>query len=139
MLAVLMLDLDNFKQVNDTLGHLIGDELLKESVKRIHSVISRTSDIVARFGGDEFIILLSPISKKEDVSFIAQKICNELARPFYIEKNTIEISSSIGIAIYPEHGSNKTELISNADKALYNVKNRHKNGFEFFDLGNKIV
>ncbi len=132
MLAVLILDLDKFKEVNDTLGHLIGDALLKEVAQRLKSIVCRESDIVARLGGDEFIILLSPISKKEDALHIAKKIHNQLAKPFYIEENIISISSSIGIALHPEHGKNEKNLVASADKALYEVKNTNKDNFKLF-------
>ncbi|MEA2072161.1 MAG: sensor domain-containing diguanylate cyclase [Campylobacterota bacterium] len=131
--AILILDLDKFKQVNDMLGHNIGDVLLLETAQRINDVVHRNTDTVSRHGGDEFLILLSNIKKEGDALLIAKKICEALFKPFVIEGNTINISSSIGIAIYPEHGKDDDTLLRNADKALYKVKNAYGNNFRLFE------
>jgi len=131
--AVLILDLDKFKQVNDMLGHSIGDELLKEVAQRIQNEVHRKTDTVARLGGDEFIVLLQLIKNKQDAILIAKKICNTLANSFYIEGNTINISTSIGIALFPEHGNDDKTLIMNADKALYQVKNANRNNIKLYE------
>ena len=133
ILAVLILDLDKFKPINDELGHSIGDELLIETAQRIKGVVHRETDTVARLGGDEFIILLPLITKKQDASQIAEKICGTLAKSFCIEGNRINISSSIGVAIFPEHGNDERTLMANADKALYQVKNSNRNNFRLFE------
>lgn len=132
-LAILILDLDKFKQVNDMLGHYIGDAVLKETAKRINDVVRRDTDTVSRHGGDEFLVLLSDIRKEEDAVLIAKKICEILCKPFVIEENTVNISSSIGIAIYPQHGDDDDTLLRNADKALYKVKNAYGNNFRLFE------
>ena len=132
-LAILILDLDKFKQVNDMLGHYIGDAVLKETAKRISDVVRRDTDTVSRHGGDEFLVLLSDIRKEEDAVLIAKKICEILCKPFVIEENTVNISSSIGIAIYPQHGDDDDTLLRNADKALYKVKNAYGNNFRLFE------
>lgn len=134
LLAVLMLDLDKFKQINDVFGHSIGDELLIETAQRIKGVVHRESDTVARLGGDEFIILLPLITKKQDAVQIAEKICNAFVKPFYIEGNMINISSSIGIVIFPKHGNDEKTLMSNVDKALYQVKKSSRNNFSLFEF-----
>ena len=133
ILAILLLDLDKFKQVNDMLGHYIGDALLKETAKRINNVVRRNTDTVSRHGGDEFLILLPDIKKEEEAALIAKKICEALCKPFVIEENTINISSSIGIAIYPKHGDDDDTLLRNADKALYKVKDAYGNNYRVFE------
>lgn len=130
--SLLILDLDKFKPVNDLYGHNLGDQLLKDVARRLESVIQRKTDTVARLGGDEFIILLPFFNARSDVETIAQHICEVIAQPFYIEGNKINISSSIGIAFYPEHGRDDKSLIANADLALYQVKNKSRNGFKIF-------
>jgi diguanylate cyclase (GGDEF)-like protein/PAS domain S-box-containing protein len=131
-LAVLMLDLDRFKPVNDSFGHVMGDNLLVEIAKRITAVVHRNTDTVARIGGDEFVIVLPFISQKQDAIQIAEKICNVLIKPFYIGTHKITISSSIGIAIFPEHGEDEKTLLTNADLAMYKVKNENRNSFKLF-------
>tara|TARA_R110000737_G_scaffold34232_2_gene52650 strand:+ start:3430 stop:4362 length:933 start_codon:yes stop_codon:yes gene_type:complete len=132
-LALLMIDLDKFKPVNDTFGHKIGDKLLIKIAQRITDIVHRESDTVARLGGDEFVIILPKITKTQDAVKIAERICNALAKPFHIEKNSITISSSIGIAMFPEHGNNEKALMVNADVAMYKVKNENRGSFKLFE------
>lgn len=133
ILAILMLDLDRFKPVNDSFGHIIGDQLLVEIAKRIMGIVQRNTDIVARIGGDEFVIVLPSITQKRDAIQIAEKICNELITPFYIGEHKITISSSIGISIFPEHGEDEKTLLTNADLAMYQVKNENRNSVKLFE------
>jgi diguanylate cyclase (GGDEF)-like protein len=131
-LAVMFLDLDKFKPVNDTLGHNIGDLLLEEVATRMQACMQRRSDTVSRFGGDEFMILLSHIEEMQDAVTVAEKILYTLNQPFKIDSNNIDISASIGITIYPQHGENAKQLIKNADIAMYQAKERGHNGYRFF-------
>lgn len=131
-LAVLFLDLDNFKPVNDTLGHDIGDLLLKEVALRLRVCAPRESDTAARLGGDEFVILLAQIDKAADAVVVAGKVLAALGRPFVIGPHCIEISTSIGIAVYPQHGEEVTRLLKNADTAMYHAKKAGRGCYRFF-------
>ena len=130
-LAVMFLDMDRFKIINDSLGHLAGDKLLQEVAKRLKQCI-RESDTLARIGGDEFNLMLSDISSREDVLSLVEKISTALKQPFLIEGNEVYVTFSIGTAIYPEDGSSSETLIKHADMAMYNIKGKSKNGHEFF-------
>ena len=133
MLAVLFLDLDKFKPVNDTLGHDIGDLLLKKvAACLVASCMQRESDTVSRIGGDEFVILLAQIDDPQDCAAVAQKVLDTLSQPFRIGGNTIEISVSIGIAVYPQHGDGAHTLLKNADSAMYRAKNAGRHCYRFF-------
>lgn len=121
--VLLFIDLDRFKQVNDTLGHTVGDELLIQVAKRLRSCI-RESDTVARLGGDEFTAILSAINKIEDACRIAENMIRELKSPFMIETNVVSIGGSIGLAVYPDHGEDIESLINNADTAMYQAKEK---------------
>ena len=132
MLAVMFLDLDRFKNVNDTLGHMIGDELLQQVSNRLRSCV-REGDTLARFGGDEFALLLPKINhSREDVESIAEKIINVLKQPFSVDGHELYVSTSIGISLYPQDGINMDTLIKNADIAMYHVKGQGKNGYQFY-------
>ncbi|HEY5644848.1 MAG TPA: diguanylate cyclase, partial [Pseudomonadales bacterium] len=130
-LAVMFLDLDRFKLVNDTLGHTMGDRLLKAVANRLQSCLRR-GDTLARFGGDEFTLLLPEVRTKDDVVVIASKILDRLNSPFVIDGHELFVGASIGISIYPEAGDSEETLIQNADIAMYQVKGRGKNGYQFF-------
>lgn len=126
-LALLWLDLDDFKSVNDTFGHHVGDLLLRAAAQRMKEAL-RESDTVGRIGGDEFVVLLPVIKADNDAYIVAETIRASLARAFDLpECPGIEISSSIGIAIYPEHGSDDGQLMKNADQALYRAKYEGRN------------
>ncbi|KAA0895421.1 putative bifunctional diguanylate cyclase/phosphodiesterase [Oryzomonas rubra] len=130
-LALLYLDLDQFKYVNDTLGHAYGDRLLKISADRIQGCL-RSSDTVARIGGDEFVIILSLLSGGDDVPKVADKILEALRKPVQFENHTIHTSASIGIALYPENGTTVDELLKNADISMYQAKEKGRNNYQFF-------
>lgn len=129
--AMLMLDLDNFKIVNDTLGHDQGDILLVEMAKRLTSS-TREVDFIARIGGDEFIIIVTDVKATKDVTTVAKKISKTLSQPFPLQDKTFQPSASIGIACYPMAGEDINELMKAADIALYRAKKKGKNTFEFF-------
>lgn len=132
MLAVLFLDLDRFKNINDSLGHMIGDELLQQVSSRLKGCL-REGDTLARFGGDEFTLLLPKINnQKNNVSNIAKKITQIFKEPFFVEDNELYVSASIGMSLYPQDGTDMDTLIKNADIAMYHVKGQGKNGYEFY-------
>jgi diguanylate cyclase (GGDEF)-like protein/PAS domain S-box-containing protein len=120
-LALLFIDLDKFKPVNDKLGHNVGDLLLKAVAQRIQNCL-RESDTVGRMGGDEFVVLLSMIKTERDAQEVAEKIRHSLNQPFHLAGHSLSISSSTGIAIYPEHGEEEKQLLKNADDAMYHAK-----------------
>ncbi|HRT71182.1 MAG TPA: PAS domain S-box protein [Syntrophales bacterium] len=124
--ALLILDLDNFKQVNDTFGHSMGDRLLCSVGKRLLNLL-RKSDTVARMGGDEFLILLQDIARPESAVAIARKILKEFHKPFVVEHHTLTVTTSIGIAVYPDDGEDGETLMIHADAALYRAKREGRN------------
>jgi diguanylate cyclase (GGDEF)-like protein len=124
--ALLFIDLDGFKAVNDTYGHQIGDELLKHASNTFASNI-RTTDMVARIGGDEFIIILPSIQEHDEAVQIASNLINMISKPVWIKKNEIIVGASIGVSIYPDHGNDADSLIKIADKMMYVSKNDGKN------------
>ena len=130
-LAILFLDLDRFKIVNDSLGHHAGDLLLKIVSDRLTNCI-RETDTVARLGGDEFVILLPSIKEPGDAVSVAQKVVDAIAVPFLLEGNEVNIGTSIGIGIYPDNGLDRSTLIKNADAAMYHAKENGRNNFQFF-------
>lgn len=129
--AILFLDLDHFKSINDTLGHTIGDELLKRIASKLGSQMRR-SDAIARLGGDEFAILLGSIHQADDASLMAQKIITLLGEPVMVEGLALNITPSIGISIYPSDGVDPETLISNADIAMYQAKAGGRNSYQRF-------
>jgi diguanylate cyclase (GGDEF)-like protein/PAS domain S-box-containing protein len=130
-IAVLFIDLDGFKIINDTLGHQFGDEVLLLVANRLTSCL-RVSDTVARLGGDEFTVLLTGISSTEDALRTVEKILNALKDPFRISGRVFNVSGSIGIALYPEGGHDALSLMKNADTAMYSIKAKGKNNYELF-------
>lgn len=132
MLAVLFIDLDRFKNINDSLGHDVGDELLIQVSERLKKII-RTSDVLSRWGGDEFVILLSNISSEHQAEIVADKIVHELVSPFTIYQHEFIISCSIGISLYPTNGEHFNDLLKHADSAMYKAKAGGRNQFSFFD------
>ncbi len=129
--AILFLDLDRFKEINDSLGHDVGDELLVR-VAKILLQATRKTDTVARIGGDEFIILLDDVSNEKMITPIAQKLLSALDQPLRIKEYDLHVTTSIGISIYPEHGSDFNTLLKNADIALYAAKAAGRNNFQVF-------
>lgn len=131
IIAILFIDLDRFKVVNDILGHDIGDLLLKQVATRLKDCIRKT-DIVARQGGDEFIILLDDGISKKETEFIANKVLRILSYPFNLSGHEVYITPSIGISLYPQDGSSAEYLIKNADMAMYDAKSKGKNNYQFY-------
>jgi diguanylate cyclase (GGDEF)-like protein/PAS domain S-box-containing protein len=129
--AVMMLDLDHFKDINDTFGHLVGDMLLQEVGRRLTGIL-RHNDTVARLGGDEFIILLSDLEKKEYAAGVAKVILKALQKPFHLGNRQIASHSSIGIALFPDDGSDTESLLKKSDIAMYSVKAHGRNNYRFF-------
>jgi diguanylate cyclase (GGDEF)-like protein len=130
-LAVLFLDIDRFKQINDSLGHTIGDRLLRSVAERIKSAI-RDEDTVARFGGDEFTVLIHIIGKVEDAGKIATKVLEALKAPIAIDGREFVVTSSAGIAVYPADGGDGETLIRNADTAMYRAKDSGRNTYQYY-------
>lgn len=130
-LAVLFLDLDNFKYINDSLGHETGDKVLQSIAKRLNGCV-RSSDTISRLGGDEFVILLREDKNGEDAALTAEKILASMILPLSINKNDLYITTSIGISIYPADGLDAETLIKNADTAMYDVKKNGSNNYRFF-------
>lgn len=126
LLALMFIDVNKFKNINDTYGHKIGDEILKE-VSKVLINSTRNGDVVARFGGDEFLVLLPSIKKYEDIDVVASRILNIKNTPFKLDEFEINISLSLGISVYPKDGDNIDELITKADKKMYIQK---RNGYE---------
>lgn len=129
--ALIFLDLDKFKQANDSFGHAIGDQLLLAVAERLARAI-RKSDTVARFGGDEFAILLSELPDKHILTALCEKLNHAMAQPFVVGDHTIHISASIGTAIYPVDGDDPDDLMRKADQSMYCVKRRGGNGYQFY-------
>lgn len=136
LVAVLLVDLDRFKQINDTLGHAVGDVLLREVSARFEGCLRKT-DVLGRMGGDEFMIVLSEISDAQDAQRVAQKLLDALGDPFLARGYELFVTASIGIAVFPRDGRDAATLQRNADSAMYRAKYRGKNRFQFFtaDLG----
>ena len=130
-MALLFIDLDRFKEANDWLGHSAGDQLLQQAAERIRGSV-RKSDTVARLGGDEFTVILPELDSTAHVEQIAQKILDELARPFQVRDEVVEVSGSIGITMFPDDADNPEDLIKHADQAMYVAKNSGRNQFSFF-------
>ena len=145
--AVLFLDLDNFKRINDTFGHGIGDLLLQEVAKRLTSCVRNTdmvghdqsSSLVARFGGDEFTVLLPEINQVKDAEQVARRILESIGHQINLAGHDVVVTPSIGIAIFPHHGENVDSLMKNVDAAMYYVKHAGKNGYELFVKSMNVV
>ncbi len=131
-LAVMFIDLDRFKLINDTMGHVTGDELLRQVAARLKGCLRR-GDTLARIGGDEFILLMTDLKDRQDAVEVAEKFLRSLQQPFFLGSNETQISASIGIALYPDDGASIDELIRYADLAMYHVKAQGKNGHGFYD------
>ena len=134
LLALMFVDLDKFKPVNDELGHDIGDLLLQDAAKRLQDCM-RESDTVARLGGDEFIVLLPAIEAEQDAMGVAEKIRHALCQHFEVAGHSLDISCSIGVAIYPEHGSDEEQLLKYADIAMYHAKKNGRDNVKIYQAG----
>jgi diguanylate cyclase (GGDEF)-like protein/PAS domain S-box-containing protein len=130
-LALLFVDLDRFKLINDSLGHLIGDQVLKQVADRLQLCL-RASDTVGRQGGDEFLVLLPDISHVEDAARVAEKVVSEITQPYFVAQHELATGASIGIAIFPDNGADLVELLRNADAAMYAAKQAGRNRYQFY-------
>ncbi len=130
-LALFFIDLDHFKEINDTLGHDVGDQLLKQVGQRLSAYV-RETDTMARLGGDEFTITLSELHELDTVTMVAQKVLQDLVRPFQLGHDMAYISASIGITLYPQDATSASELLRNADQAMYRSKDMGRNRFTYF-------
>jgi diguanylate cyclase (GGDEF)-like protein/PAS domain S-box-containing protein len=137
-LALLFIDLDLFKEVNDGLGHAAGDEMLQEVARRISACV-RDTDTVARLGGDEFTVILTDVTVPQHIEHIAAEILAELRKPFQLEAGEASISCSIGITVCPRDASSPDELVRNADEAMYASKNAGRNRYRFFTMAMRAV
>lgn len=137
--SLLFLDLDGFKEVNDTLGHQAGDELLQHVAARLVSSV-REGDIVSRRGGDEFVILLTDLANREDIASLCQRIIREVSRPYWLSRHEANISTSMGVAIYPQNGKTVSELLENSDAALYASKTAGRRTYRFYsEIMNEVA
>jgi diguanylate cyclase (GGDEF)-like protein/PAS domain S-box-containing protein len=132
-LAVMLLDLDHFKDINDTLGHTVGDQLLSSVGKRLTGLL-RKEDTVSRMGGDEFFLLLPEVDWVQDAATIAQKVLKAIQEPFVLDVHEINITTSIGIAMYPDEGADVKTLLKNADVALYQAKEKGRNNYQHYTV-----
>jgi diguanylate cyclase (GGDEF)-like protein/PAS domain S-box-containing protein len=130
-LALMFIDLDRFKQINDTLGHDAGDRLLQEMAKRLTACL-READVVARLGGDEFVVLIEEFSSYTHISTLTRKILSAIATEMSLHEHTVHITASIGISVYPENGTDEFTLMKHADIAMYSAKERGKNDYQFY-------
>ncbi len=131
LIAVIFMDLDQFKEVNDNFGHDIGDQLLIQLTQRLSSSV-RSGDTIARFGGDEFAILLDDIASEKDISLLAKKILDTLAPSFTVQGHESQVTASIGVSIFPSDGNDSETLIRNADVAMYRAKHLGRNNYQFY-------
>ncbi len=140
MISVLFIDLDDFKKINDSLGHNAGDKVLIEAAKRLVNVV-RSEDTVSRLGGDEFLILLGHHTSPADAEIVAENLINELRKIFYIDERELIITASIGIAIYPNDGDNVTTLLKHSDSAMYHAKAMGRNTYAYFthEMNNAVM
>lgn len=129
--AVLFLDLDRFKQINDNLGHKIGDELLKVASERLNRCI-KEGDTVSRFGGDEFVVLLTEMTEVKDIIKVVERISYVLSIPYELDEKELHVTSSIGVAIYPDDGKNIDTLLKHADTAMYDAKDSGRNSYKLY-------
>ena len=130
--VVMVMDMDRFKVINDSLGHAYGDLFLQQMSKRIKQCLAGENAVISRMGGDEFAILLKEVRNEEKAVLLAERIIKELGLPYQLKDNEYYVTASIGIAIYPHHGVNAVQLQRNADMAMYEVKKQGKNNFHFF-------
>jgi diguanylate cyclase (GGDEF)-like protein/PAS domain S-box-containing protein len=132
--AVLFLDLDHFKEVNDTLGHDVGDQLLIIVAERLKSCLSK-HDTIARLGGDEFVVILEDMNLVQSVSSVAERICKVLAEVYKLNGNDVFVTTSVGISLFPDDGTDMQVLLKNADMAMYRAKSRGRHTYEFYTKG----
>jgi diguanylate cyclase (GGDEF)-like protein len=126
------IDVDRFKSVNDSHGHLVGDIALKAVAEKLTGLL-RKADTVARFGGDEFVVLLGEIEEKESTVIVAEKILTEFRKPFVIQDKTLTLNLSMGIALYPDDGADMNELMKKSDESLYYVKEHGRDNYKLYN------
>ena len=131
MLAVIFLDLDHFKTINDTLSHAVGDLLLQQVTQRMSTAL-RAEDIVARWGGDEFTLILPNLASPNDAAKVARRIADQLTAPFLLHNHELHVTASLGIALFPQDGQDMTTLLQNADAAMYRAKQQGRNNYQFY-------
>ncbi len=131
-LALFFIDLDHFKEINDSLGHAVGDKVLKVVTQRLTEII-RKEDTLARLGGDEFTVIIEGLDQSQDASLLAEKILKVLKEPIIVNGNTLYVSSSIGISLYPQDGKNAQDLLKYSDAAMYKAKEEGRNNFQFYN------
>lgn len=134
MLAVIYIDLDNFKPINDTAGHQVGDEVLKVIAKRLIDN-TRSTDICARIGGDEFVVIATQLENENHTHQIAEKLLQQCCHPVEIGQKSYQLGASMGVSVYPLHGNDLNQLLKNADDAMYDVKRNGKSGYQLFRGG----
>jgi diguanylate cyclase (GGDEF)-like protein/PAS domain S-box-containing protein len=132
-LAVCFLDVDRFKDVNDTVGHAGADQVLQSMATRLSSAL-RQSDTVCRYGGDEFVVVLSEIAKPEHAVLVARKLLQSVAEPYHLDRRTVGCTVSLGVSLFPDHGDNADRLIANADAAMYESKRRGSGNYRVFEV-----
>lgn len=130
--ALMYLDVDNFKDINDSLGHLVGDRLLQSVAGRLQSCM-RHSDTVSRHGGDEFVVLLSEVEAMQDADLMAKKLIKSIAEPHLIDGHELHVTLSIGISLYPDDGKDFEQVLTHADTALYRAKRSGRNNYQRFN------
>jgi diguanylate cyclase (GGDEF)-like protein/PAS domain S-box-containing protein len=135
--AVLFLDLDGFKHINDSLGHSIGDKLLQSVAKRLTDCV-RGSDTVSRQGGDEFVVLLSEVTQPDDITIAARRILDAVAEAHFFDQHELHVSASIGVSVYPDDGQDAEALVKNADTAMYQAKENGRRSYRFFKLAMNV-
>jgi len=131
--ALMFLDLDNFKHINDSLGHAVGDQLLQSAAQRLQACVRR-SDSVSRHGGDEFVVLLAEVEQVQDATLAAEKLIEAMAEPHLVDDHRLHVTVSIGISLYPDDGKDAEEMIRNADAAMYHAKRNGRNNYQRFTL-----
>lgn len=131
--AVVFLDLDRFKNINDTLGHPVGDRLLQAVGSRLKESL-RDEDTLARLGGDEFIVVVEDVRRADDLATLSRKLLDSFKRPFYVEDRELHVGASIGISLFPDDGADSATLIKNADAAMYQAKERGRNTYQFYTM-----
>jgi diguanylate cyclase (GGDEF)-like protein len=131
--ALMYLDLDNFKDINDSLGHSIGDRLLQSVAKRLEECI-RHSDTVSRQGGDEFVVLLTEVEAARDAALTAEKLIKAVSAPHLLDGHHLNVTLSIGISLYPDDGADAAAVLASADAAMYHVKRHGRNNYQRFDM-----
>jgi len=129
--ALIYLDLDHFKHINDSLGHAVGDQLLQSVAKRLQDCV-RLSDTVCRQGGDEFVVLLAEVQTAQDAHLTAEKLLKTMAEPLLIGSHRLHVTLSIGISLYPDHGQDVETVVKNADIAMYHAKRSGRNNYQVF-------